>query len=113
MSPNPAAIARLITDDFVSGRLAISRPNSLIPRGWDAMPECMAAAAVRSTGASPSEIRSFITLVMAVDRSRDADRLWRIAAETYQRDPWLFHPAEVMDQPPGRVRELLHDTGRD
>ncbi len=111
MSPDPTVIARLVTEDFVSGRLAVSRPNSPIPSGWDAMPECVAAADVRSTGASPAEIRCFITLVMAVDRSRDADRLWRIAAETYQRDPWLFDPAQVVAQPPARVRDLLRDTG--
>lgn len=68
-------------------------------------------AEIRSAGALPEETRCFLTLVMAMDRSRAADRLWRIAAETYHREPWLFQPGKVTNQPPERVRELLRATG--
>ena len=75
------------------------------------MPEFRSVARIRERGASALEIRLFVTLVAALDRARDAERLWRVAADLYERASWVFDPAQLAERPATDVRNLLAETG--
>jgi hypothetical protein len=59
------------------------------------MPECVAVETLRNGGWEPSRRRLFLTFVAAMDRARDADRLWRVATRMALEHPWTFAPAEI------------------
>ena len=70
-------------------------------------PEVGAVSRLRDLQASDREVRLFLTFVSAVDRMRDASRLWRAAATLYESRPDLFEPTEVARVPVSRLREVL------
>lgn len=37
----------------------------------------------------------FLTFTAAMDRARDADRLWANSARLFDDEPWVFDPAEI------------------
>jgi len=41
----------------------------------------------------------WLTLVAAMDRARDADRLWDAAARLHEAEPWVFDPRAVIARP--------------
>lgn len=105
-----SSLASQTTSLFASGRLDLSaRPDAPIP-GWGALPEAVYyAERLRAEGASPAAIRFYVTLTAAMDRARDADRLWRLSADLFLRVPWLYSP-DALDRA-GEAASLLRQGG--
>ena len=74
---------------------------------WSEMPEVQAVRRLRDSHASDRKVRLFLTFVSAVDRMRDANRLWKAAAALYESRPDLFEPTEVARMPMSTLREVL------
>jgi hypothetical protein len=98
-------IVAAITGAFLSGALDLSKRAGAPPPGWDALPECAAAAELRGRGANDSGVRVFLTLVAALDRAREANQLWEAATQLFCRSPWVFNPQAVV----GRTLTALRD----
>ncbi len=104
-------LAELITADFTAGRLERrSRPEMPAP-GWEAMPEAVATDHLRAAGFGEPQVRVFLTLVAALDRARDADRLWSKAADLVLRESWLMDPEMVSSLSFERLTGLLARAG--
>ena len=87
-------IVRQLTREFKEEAWKLKRPDAPTP-GWSGMPEFVAADKLRAAGASGPDIRRFITLVSAVDRARDADKLWKDATQLFLNSKWVFDPKSV------------------
>lgn len=59
------------------------------------MPECVAVETLRKHGWEPARRRLFLTFVAAMDRARDADRLWRVATTMALEHSWAFLPEKI------------------
>jgi hypothetical protein len=104
-------IVARITEDFVRRELDLAaRPADAVP-GWDALPECRAAARLRDRGCDDAEIRMFLTLVAALDRAREANQLWSAAVELHAVAPWVFDPSEVAHRSLRSLRDHLAKFG--
>lgn len=100
-------LAKRITELFCREQLDLSaRPGAPTP-GWDSMPEVAAANQLRVAGASDAEVRLYITFTAALDRARDADLLWKRAAEMFARIRWPFSPELVMSHPLSELQDAL------
>ena len=100
-------LAELIADDFYNDRFDLSA-RGLAPRtAWSLMPEVEATERIRILGASEPAIRVFLTLVSAMDRARDATRLWRDSARLFESNPEIFDPATISSMSVQDLRTLL------
>lgn len=63
--------------------------------GWEGMPEVVAVGRLRDQGADERRVGLFLTFTAAMDRARDADRLWANSARLFDDEPWVFDPAEI------------------
>ena len=61
-------------------------------------------------GLAPT-VRLFLTFIAAMDRARDATRLWNNGAELFQSYPELLNPAEASAIPTSTLRERLSQYG--
>src|SRR3989337_3546864 len=95
-------LALRIPRAFVAGAFDLSRRSSPPSPGWDGMPEVLVTQRLRAAGTGDVEIRLFITFTAAMDRARDADRLWNASARLFQDRHWPFVPEEVTRQPTSR-----------
>ena len=102
-----ARLAELIADSFYGDGLDMSARDEATAGTWFEMPEVGAVRRLRDLQASDREVRLFLTFVSAVDRMRDASRLWRAAATLYESRPDLFEPTEVARVPVSKLREVL------
>lgn len=105
------AIARRISADFYNGNLDLSARIGAPTSGWNAMPECAAVAQIRSLGAFPAEIRTFITLMAAMDRARNASLLWANGVRLFEAERWVFTPANVVQRSLRELRDKLALSG--
>ena len=112
--PHDAAanVAKLISQDFYFGRLDLSE-RDVAPDfdAWQRMPEVACVERLRSTGIGLPEIRLFITFIAAMDRARDANRLWNQGVKLFTHHPELFQPQHVARLPIGDLRDLLAKYG--
>ena len=100
-------LAEFITADFYNDRFDLSA-RGLAPRtAWSLMPEVEATERIRIFGVSEPSIRVFLTLVSAMDRARDATRLWRDAARLFESHPEVFDPATISSMSVRDLRTLL------
>lgn len=105
-----ARIAALITEDFLNGSFNLSGRKGAPPRvGWEMLPEHLSIEGLRQQGASPVEIRRFITLMAAMDRARDADRLWSNGVALFSDHRWAFDPTQASRT--GDLQGALKQTG--
>jgi hypothetical protein len=104
-------LGRLISEDFLAGRFDLSARPGAPPVSWASMPEFVAERRLRAMGASPVDVRVFITLMAAMDRARDADRLWRNGATLFTEDRWAFDPTACTRRSSSDVRKVLARTG--
>jgi hypothetical protein len=100
-----------LTEAFVDGRLDLARRPGAPSPGWHSMPEVRAVDQLRHTGADDATVRTFLTLVAALDRARDADRLWTAAAKLFLSHPWVFHPERVTASSLTDLADALRSTG--
>lgn len=103
--------ARSITSAFNKGRLDLSQRYDAPAPGWDGMPECNAVDRMRDRGASGTEIRLFLSFIAAMDRARDADRLWKAGERLFNDHPWVFDPNEVVQRSLVELSDTLRSYG--
>lgn len=103
-------IARKITTAFSRGEFRLKKSGAPITTGWHAMPEIFLAEELRAWGADDVAVRHFITFTAAMDRSRDADALWKASTGLFKREPWLYQPKEVATRPFGDLQKLLKEN---
>jgi hypothetical protein len=89
-------LVRLITDGFQHGMFQLQGGPVLTGSAWSEMPEVVAVERLRAAGSDDRQVRLFITFVAALDRARDADRLWRLAEAMWQEHRLIFEPADVV-----------------
>jgi hypothetical protein len=100
-----------ITKAFFHGEIDLSdRPGAPTP-GWQAMPEIAAAHQLRREGLGNTGIRRFLTFVAAMDRARDAERLWFLAADLWRSSPWVFDPRAVARRRFTDLTDVLRSSG--
>ena len=106
-----AQIAKLITADFYQDGLDLSARNTApnLDNAWARMPEVACVNQLRASRVSDRDIRLFLTFIAAMDRARDATRLWNDGIKLFQAHPELFEPLEVSAIPLPKLRELLRE----
>ena len=104
-------LAELIARDFYDDRLKLSTRGLAPHIAWSLMPEVEVTQKLRSRGASDGTLRVFLTLVSAMDRARDATRLWRAAAQLFESNPEAFDPAGVLSMSDRALQALLSQSG--
>jgi hypothetical protein len=62
----------------------------------NSMPEVVVANNMRAEGATDQVFRLLSTFVSALDRARDADRLWSAAHRLFVDSPWTYEPTEIV-----------------
>ncbi len=98
----------MIADDFYGGRLDISERCIGSDGSWSSanIGEHFVQK-MRNHGVSDSTVRLFLTFVSTVNRAREANSLWRAAANLFRSHPKLFDPAEVVKIPLDTLKLLL------
>ena len=91
-------LARAITGAFMAGELDLSARADAPTPGWEGMPERIVVDRMSEAGASEADLRLLLTFAAAMDRARDADRLWFAAENLWLDTPWAFHPEEVVQR---------------
>jgi hypothetical protein len=103
--------ARRIAEAFHRGDLDLSaRPETPMP-GWEGLPEVAAASHLRTAGAGDVDIRLFLTFTAAMDRARDADRLWYASARLFLEVRWPYKPEEVCGRTSQELMAVLRAAG--
>jgi len=106
----PDGIARRITKAFSRGEFRLKKPGAPVSTGWHAVPEIFLAEELRAWGADDVAVRHFISFTAALDRSRDADALWKASTGLFKREPWLYQPKEVSTRPFVNLQALLKES---
>ena len=108
--PNVVRAARLaeaIAGDFYGNRLDLSERGVSADHTWTQMPEVEWAQCLRDSGASDRTVRLFLTFIAAMDRARDAVRLWKDGLRLFQARPELFQPQKAAAMPVPLLRRRL------
>ena len=111
MPIDAARIAEEIAGDFYGGELDLSARGVPLAPGWADMPEVACARSCRRDGVAERTVRRLLTFVSAMDRARDADRLWRAGHELLSAHPAAFDPSAVAAMPIERLSALLAGSG--
>ena len=109
--PHAAIVAEAIASDFYDDRLDLSARYVAPGSTWRRMPEVECVTRLRVSGASHRAMRLFLTFIAAMDRARDATRLWNNGVELFQSHPELFEPTEASAIPISTLRERLSQYG--
>ena len=109
--PHAAAVAEAIASDFYADRLDLSARDVAPSSTWSRMPEVECVTRLRVSGASHRTVRLLLTFIAAMDRARDATRLWNNGVELFQSCPECFEPAETSAIPLSPLRETLSQFG--
>ena len=107
---NTVKIIKMIAADFYGGRLDLSERGVASYDPWSQMPDVKFVEEMRACGKSERTVRLFLTFVSAMDRARDANSLWRDAANLFKSHPELFEPAEVIKIPFDKLKALLRKS---
>ena len=109
--PHAATVAKAIASDFYADRLDLSARDVVPGSIWPRMPEVECVTLLRVSGASHQTMHLFLTFIAAMDRARDATRLWNNGVELFQSCPVLFEPAETSATPLSILCERLSQFG--
>ncbi len=104
-------LSRRVTELFMAGRLDLSDRPGAPAAGWEGMPEVIAVHKLQAIGASAEAVRRFLTFCAAMDRARDADRLWAAGVRLYAARPWVFDPTAVVQHPLRELTDALRRHG--
>lgn len=110
-SGNTARLAEEIAGDFYEGRLDLTARGEVASKGWSKMPEVEIACELRRSGTSERSIRQILTFVSAMDRARDATRLWHAGSALFHKHPAVFDPDAVSSMRLARISGLLSEAG--
>ena len=105
-----ARLAEMIANDFYDARLDLSARGMGSGNTWSQMPEVECVQKLRAADVSEREVRLFLTFVSAMDRARDAVRLWRAGVKLFELHPQIFDPAKVSAMPFRTLLVLLSDN---
>ena len=108
--PDTTELAELIAGDFYNDRFDLSARGMAPRTAWSLMPEVEVTQKLRGLSASDRDIRVFLTLVSAMDRARDATRLWRAAVRLFESHPEVFDPAHVTSMAAAELFALLSQS---
>ena len=108
---NVAQIVKMIADDFYGGDLNLSERGIVSYDSWSQMPDVKFVEEMRASGKSERTVRLFLTFVSAMDHMREANSLWKVAAELFRSRPEFFEPAEVVKIPLETLKSLLSESG--
>ena len=107
-----ARLAEMIANDFYDGRLDLSARGVESGNAWTQMPEVECVEAIRrDPRISERDIRLFLTFISAMDRARDAVRLWRAGVELFEAHPQVFDPTEASAMSFSVLRARLSESG--
>lgn len=106
-----ANMAEAIASDFYQDHLDLSARDVAPGSTWLRMPEVECVARLRASGVSDRTVRLFLTFVAAMDRARDATRLWNNGVKLFRSNPELFEPTEISKIPVAKLRERLKQYG--
>lgn len=104
-------VAGIISRDFMEGRFDLAKRANAPPPTWDSMPEFVAARRLESAGASPQRLRVFLTFMAAMDRAREADRLWLNGSLLFEETPWAFDSTQIVARSFGELGDALSRAG--
>jgi hypothetical protein len=104
-------LARQLSEAFSKVTFDLDKRPDAPLAGWPGLPEVRAAARLRRDGADDMGVRVFCTLLMAMDRARDAESLWQRGTELYATTPWVFDPAAIATAPQGLLSDALRGGG--
>jgi hypothetical protein len=104
-------LAADISRDFTAAAFDMSRREGAEPAGWDDLPESVFARSLAAAGERGPVIRSGLTLVAAMDRARDAIRLWDYAVALHAANRWALIPAEVVGHSFTELSDALRTSG--
>lgn len=106
-----AQTVRMIAGDFYGGRLDLSARSIEPGDPWLRMPEVKVVREMQGHGVSNRTLRLFLTFVSAMDRARDANRLWRVAGDLFESCPKLFDPVEITRISHAELKRYLSASG--
>ncbi len=90
-------IAGLIVEDFYQSRFDLSaRKNLPAATSWDTLPQVECVKYLREADTSNQTILLYLTLLGAIDRARDSERLWWGGLELYESHPQVFDPLGLL-----------------
>ena len=105
-------LAEMITNDFYSSELDLSTRGMVRNDPWAQMPEVECVKEIRrGPQVTDRDVRLFLTFIMAMDRARDAVRLWRAGANLFQEHPQVFDPTYVSGISPTILGARLSESG--
>ena len=110
-SPGPKGLAKSITEAFTSRSLDLSARPSAPPPGWQSLPEVVVANRMKEASATDVDFRLLATFVAAMDRARDADRLWAAGLKLFQSNPWPFRPEAAIVRSFTELSDTLAGAG--
>lgn len=106
-----ARVAEMIAGDFYDDRFDLSARGEAQGGAWSRLPEVLTVKLAQgldpAAGAAGRTVRLFLTFLAAMDRARDAMRLWMAGGDLFESHPDLFEPARVQDVPVPTLRDLL------
>ena len=100
-------LAKIISSQFCDGGLDVVGRGKTPGGTWNRMPEVQCVEHLRALEVPRHTVRLFITFMAAMDRARDATRLWNNGIKLFEHHPELFQPSEVSAIPVPRLRTLL------
>ncbi len=106
-----ARLAEKIAGDFYGDGFDLSARDDPPSGAWTQMPEVKAVRKLRDLGASDREVRLFLTFISAMDRARDANRLWCAGYCLFKSRPELFEPDIASSIEIETLRKLLSESG--
>jgi len=103
-------IAGLIIDDYYQGRFDLSkRNNPPTASSWSATPQVECVQYLRDEGIENRTILLYLTLLVAIDRGRNSERLWWNGLDLYESHPAVFDPLELLATSLQNLSERLSD----
>lgn len=99
-------LATIIARDFYHGRLDLTA-RGMAAASWSDIPEVKYAERLGESGTPRPDVRLFLTFIMALDRARDSEQLWRAGFQLFRSHPELFQPVRVCGFPVDELRDLL------
>ena len=105
-----ARLAGQLANEFYDAGFDLSSRDMDQGGAWSRMPEVECAEQLRDSGALDRDIRMYLTFIAAMDRARDANRLWRDGLALFRAMPGLFEPAMASVVPIDSLRRTLRDA---
>jgi hypothetical protein len=107
----PSGLASQISHAFLAREFDLSARGTVPAQGWEALPEVAAAEVLRHSGATPVDVRLFVTFCAAMDRARNPYHLWDRAVELFRTSRWCFLPGVVIKRPLRDLQDALQTNG--